>query len=81
MDDNSSLKMGTTLLDFTIEGKTPSEKEILNSSSTYLKYCYYYVGILLLILFLVSIFSTGYTKKELNSVSGRKSWNLLDRLK
>ena len=79
------------LLDFRIEGKIPCEKERLNSSDNWFEISLLNnfkisVGILLgptafrglrdKTIFLISILSTGFMKKELISISGRKSWNL-----
>ena len=88
---DSFLKIGMTLIDFRIEGKTLSEKEKLNSSDDWFEISLLsnfkiFVGILLeptalrrlrdKIIFWISILSTGFMKKELMSVSGRKLWNL-----
>ena len=71
--------MGMALLHFRIEGKTPSEKERLNSSDDWfeissLSNFKIFVGILLgptafrglrdKIIFLISILSTGFMKKD-----------------
>ena len=73
-----------TLLDFRIEGKTPCEKERLNSSDNWFEILLLsnfkiFVGILLgptafrglrdKIIFLISILSTGFMEKELISIS------------
>ena len=84
---DSFLKMGMTLLDFRIEGKTLSEKESLNSSDNWFEILLLsnfkiFVGILVgptafrgsrdKMIFLISILSTGFVKKELISIYIRK---------
>ena len=69
--------MRTTLLDFRIEGKTPCEKERLISSDKWFEISLpSFRGLRDKIIFLISILSTGFMKKESISISGRKSWNL-----
>ena len=83
--------MGMTLLYFRIERQTPCEKKRLNSSNNWFEISLLsnfktFVGILLgptafrwfrdKIIFLISILSSGFMKKELISISRRKSWNL-----
>ena len=77
-----------TLQDFRIEGKTPCEKERLNSSDNWFEILLLsnfkiFVGILLgptafrglrdKLMFLISILSTSFMTKQLVSISGRKS--------
>ena len=65
------------MLDFRIEGKTPCEKERLISSDKWFEISLpSFRGLRDKIIFLISILSTGFMKKESNSISGRKSWNL-----
>ena len=75
------------LLGFKIEGKTPSEKEILNSSVNWLEISLLnfkiFVGILTgfrwlrhKMIFLISVLWTGFMKKEVMSISGRNLLNL-----
>ena len=80
--------MGITLAIFSIEGKTPEEKEILNISDSWLEMSFLsnfniLVGILLGptdllesnedITFPISVSSVGYTKKEILDLYLKKS--------